>query len=245
MEDDAGPVTVFWRSLVKTTAAVFLTVVVPAMAGAHPFPFDIREMAGFEVLTTEDGAVDARDMVVIRYRGPVAFPMAQNLRRIWSEISRVPRFRTVVVRLDSPGGLQSHGAEVIDILREIRESRELVTLVAEGDLCASMCVPLFIQGSSRIASPASAWMFHGAARFMSNVPHLPMTQRYVEHFIEREVGVAFVQSLLRENYLTLPGEYWLSGSELAAVSDIITRLVPNWKPAVAEYGPAGGILPSI
>lgn len=187
-------------------------------------------MVGFNVVTAEDGAMDAKDMVVIEYTGPIDFPMAVNLREIWNEVSKNDLFQRVVLRLNSPGGTEADGEEVIAVMREIRERVTLMTLVAEHDLCASMCIPIFIQGEIRHASPASAWMFHGATRRMSNIPSLSMTMRYLDYFGDGDVGVAFVNSLVEKNYITTPGEYWLSGSELAVVSDIVTKLDANWKP---------------
>ena len=198
-------------------------------------------MVGFTVLTSEDGAMQANDMVVIKYDGPIAFPMAGNLREIWDEIARNPRFKTVVLRLNSPGGTQNEGEAVMQILGEIRDHADLVTLVAEHDLCASMCIPLFIQGESRHASPASVWMFHGATRSMSNIPSLSLTMRYVDYFKERAVGAKFIASLISKDYLVTPGEYWIAGVELATESDIVTKLDPNWKPLDPDPGPQPGI----
>ncbi len=55
-----------------------------AALGAEPFEMDTSGMAGFEVVSSEDGRVSDREMVVIEYRGPIAYPMAENLRAIWS-----------------------------------------------------------------------------------------------------------------------------------------------------------------
>ena len=205
-------------------------------AGAHPFAFDTAKMVGFHVVTAEDGAMAAKDMVVIEYNGPIAFPMAENLREIWTEVEKNDRFQRVVLRLNSPGGVQAAGEDVIKVLDDIREHAELLTLVAEHDLCASMCIPLFIQGESRHASPASVWMFHGATR-SGNIPSLPLTMRYVDYFKERAVGAAFISGLVEKNYLTTPGEYWVAGVQLASESDIVTNLDPSWKPLDPDPGP--------
>jgi hypothetical protein len=228
------------RTLAHASALVItfgLVTMTSSSINAHPFPFDTAKMVGFEILTAEDGAMDATDMVVIKYDGPIAFPMADNLREIWDGIAKTSRFRTVALRLNSPGGTQAEGEEVISILREIRQHAKLVTLVGEHDLCASMCIPLFIQGETRFASPASAWMFHGAALYMSNIPCLSMTMRYVDYFKDRDVGTTFVNTLVEKKYLLSPGEYWISGDQLALQSDIVTKLAPSWKPAEPNPGP--------
>lgn len=206
-------------------------------AEAHPFAFDEAGMVGFRVLTAEDGAISATDLVVIEYEGPIAWPMAENLRAIWSEIRASPRFRRVLLRLNSPGGADIHGMEVIAILSEMREHVALSTVVEQGEVCASMCIAIYIQGDIRYASPASAWMFHGASRAMSNIPSLSVTTDYFDLFRARGIDGAFIDYLFENQYVTTPGAYWLSGKELAERSNIITDLLPNWRPADPNPGP--------
>ena len=78
-------------------------------------------MVGFKVLTAEGGAKVAANAVVVTYEGPIAYPMAENLRAIWDEVSKRPGLEKVILRLNSPGGSDVHGLEVIGILKEIRE----------------------------------------------------------------------------------------------------------------------------
>jgi hypothetical protein len=40
--------------------------------------------------------------------------------------------------------------------------------VAHGKLCASMCIPIFLQGEDRLAARASLWIFHEAAQRQAN-----------------------------------------------------------------------------
>lgn len=120
--------------------------------GAEPFAIDTSGMPGFTIVTAEDGRMSAQDMVVIEYEGPIAYPMAQTLRSIWEQIRQSGRFARLVLRLNSAGGVGTHGEEVIELLDEIRDELTLNTLVADNDLCASMCIGIFVQG--RAASPA-------------------------------------------------------------------------------------------
>jgi hypothetical protein len=212
---------------------------------AHPFSFDTSKMVGFKVLTAEDEATDATNMVVIEYEGPVAFPMAENLQAIWEEVKKNSRFEKVLLRLNSPGGSDAHGLKAIDVLKEIRERVSLITLVGENDLCASMCIAIYVQGETRYASPASSWMFHGASRFMSNIPSLSRTKQYFDLFNDRAIDSSFINFLFENSYVTTPGAYWISGGELAEKSNIVTKLLPNWRPAEAVPGPLAGILGGI
>lgn len=218
------------------------TIAMASSVHAETFNVDRSQMSGFEILTADDGAMEATNMVVVKYDGDIAPPMATSLRAIWDEVRRRSRFDRFVLRLNSPGGVDTHGVEVIEILAEIRERMTLVTLVAEHDLCASMCIALFVQGETRYASPASAWMFHGASAYPGSPPSLGMTMRYFELFRERNIDESFIGFLFENHYVTKPGTYWLSGSELAGHSNIITNLLPNWKPEKAEHRAGGGIL---
>ena len=65
-----------------------------------------------------------------------------------------------VLSLSSPGGSVGHGGAVIRLLREIRRTHRLDTIVEGSGTCASMCVPIYLQGETRRATPRSRWMFH-------------------------------------------------------------------------------------
>src|SRR6266536_3054325 len=227
------------RILGGMATSAFLVAGAP-QAGAHPFSFDTAKMTGFKVVTAEDGAMTATDLVVIEYEGPIVFPMAENLREIWTEIKKNNRFHRVALRLNSPGGTDLHGLEVIDVLREMRQQVRLMTVVNEHDLCASMCVPIYLQGDVRYAGPATSWMFHGAAKAMSNIPSLAPTERYFDLFKERGIDASFTAFLFDNRYVTSPGAYWISGYELAGKCNIITKLLPNWQPQEPDPGPRVG-----
>jgi len=74
----------------------------------------------------------------------------------------------VVLFLDSAGGQVEEGDRVIEALNEIKLRRQLVTVVPHGKLCASMCIPIFLQGEERLAARASVWIFHEVAQRQAN-----------------------------------------------------------------------------
>ena len=235
-----------WYDLLSMVlSAAFAALVSATLAEAHPFPFDNSKMIGFEVLTAEDGATKSSELVVVKYEGPIAFPMTENLRTIWDGIKNSLRFKTMLLRLNSEGGTDVEGRKVIELLGEIRAHIALVTLVGDHDLCASMCIPVYIQGDIRVASPASSWMFHGASRFMSNIPSLTATEAYFGMLRDRDIDASFIDFLFDNKYVTTPGAYWMSGADLAAKSNVITRLLPHWRPADPRPGPWSGILPGV
>lgn len=226
-------------SILRNWAMISFAVGVLACVFAVPTPswaslsIDIPEMNGFTVLTTEDNASIANKTVIVEYRGPIVAPMSTNMRSIWSQISRMERFDTLVLRLDSPGGVDTEGARVIDTLVSIRQKMTLITLVGERDLCASMCIALFIQGQRRYARPTSSWVFHGASPTENGPPDARMTTRHFDIYRLRGIDVEFIDYLHDNDFLSQPGGYWISGSELSRRSNIITQLMANWQPASA------------
>jgi len=203
-------------------------------SASDPNAIDVPEMDGFTVLTSAENASIAPRTVIIEYRGPIVSPMSANMREIWTRISRANRFDTLVLRLDSQGGVDTEGNRVIDTLVSVRERMTLITLVGERDLCASMCVALFIQGHRRYAKPTSAWIFHGASPRENGTPDARMTTRHFEIYRQRGIELDFIDYLRENDFLSRPGGYWISGGELAQRSNIITKLMANWQPTAPK-----------
>ncbi len=98
------------------------------------------------------------DTVFLSWRGQIEAPMA---RRIADAYERYASERqTFVLSLSSPGGSLSHGAEVVRLLQKIGKAHRLETVVEAGRLCASMCVPVYLQGQRRTAADGAKFMFH-------------------------------------------------------------------------------------
>jgi hypothetical protein len=88
--------------------------------------------------------------------------MADYLRTAFGKYGTLSH--RVVLLLDSAGGQVEEGDRVIQILNEAKQTHRLVTEVLDGNLCASMCIPIFLQGDDRLAARASHWIFHEAAK---------------------------------------------------------------------------------
>lgn len=185
---------------------------------------------GFSIQTQQDNSSLARDAIVVRYEGEIAFPMASNLAEIWQAAR--PQFRTLHFELDSSGGLLPEAEKAVATLQQIRRTARLETIVRQGDRCLSACVLLFAQGETRSAGGASVWMFHGACSAFSNVPAAEPTHRYVEILREAGVSPEFLCLLSERGYLSSSGKLWASGYELHHVykSNVITRLLDGWQP---------------
>jgi len=79
-------------------------------------------------------------------------------------VAAMARFRAdprrIVLMLNSPGGSVAHGREVMAAIRDAAQAREIDTLVPDGAVCASMCGPIYLLGSRRLAGPFAHFMFH-------------------------------------------------------------------------------------
>jgi hypothetical protein len=98
----------------------------------------------------------------IDWSGPIVAGMADDLRAALGKYGTT--LNRVVLFLDSAGGRVDEGDRVIEVLNEIKLRHQLITVVPHGKLCASMCIPIFLQGEDRLAARASIWLFHEAAQ---------------------------------------------------------------------------------
>src|SRR5215468_9521185 len=98
--------------------------------------------------------------------GPIVAGTADDVRAAQGKYGTA--LNRVVLFLDSAGGRVDDGDRLIGVLNEIKLRHQLITVVPYGKLCASMCIPIFLQGEDRLAAPASIWLFHEAAQRQAN-----------------------------------------------------------------------------
>src|SRR5262249_29385167 len=138
-------------------AAVAVAVLTLLLAPTNAAPGKEQPAAGASLeFNKEDGTL------YIDWSGPIMAGMADDLRVALDKYETV--LERVVLFLDSAGGQVEEGDRVIEILNEIKRRHRLITVVPHGKLCASMCVPIFLQGEDRLAARASIWIFHEAAQ---------------------------------------------------------------------------------
>ena len=96
------------------------------------------------------------DRIALGWSGPVQEPMSE---RVAAAIDRYKDDRRrLVLILNSPGGSIEHGRKVVAAIRA--RDRAIDTLVQKAGVCASMCVPIFLAGTVRMADPEAYFMFH-------------------------------------------------------------------------------------
>lgn len=100
----------------------------------------------------------ANGEVKLNWRGSVEAPMRQKLQDAFEAYGASnPRF---VLSLTSPGGSLQQGAEVIRLIKRVQHKHAVDTVVEGRNICASMCVPIYLAGQHRSASPSARFMFH-------------------------------------------------------------------------------------
>ena len=192
---------------------------------------------GLEIFTREQLRWMAEDGVGLRYTGPLKPPLAQDLRKLL--LTEPQRFNHVVLELDSNGGELSYVNELVAVLQEVRSRMELTTRVMERALCASGCIPLFMQGEKRKASGASIWVFHGASSAHTNIPDPAATEAYLAALSAAGMDPSFRAVLEAENRIYRPGSLIFSGYEMFQLykAGIITELLPSWREEEPVFSP--------
>lgn len=181
---------------------------------------DVGAYLGKGRLTVENDP-NAERTVVLRWRGAIEPPMRARIEEAFKEHRN--RADTFVLSLSSPGGSVSHGGAVVRVLRDIRRTHRLETVLEGANTCASMCVPIFLQGEVRRATGRSRWMFHEVSLrdpFSEEKAEMRPSDRkartdklFDDYF--RPAGVP--ESWMTEmRMLMKTGDIWRSGDELLA-----------------------------
>jgi hypothetical protein len=125
-------------------AAVAVATLTLLLASANAAPGEERPVAGSSLkFNKEDGTL------YIDLSGPIVAGMADDLRAALGKYGTT--LNRVVLLLASAGGQVEEGDRVIEALNEIKLRHQLITVVAHGKLCASMCIPIFLQGEDCLA----------------------------------------------------------------------------------------------
>ena len=174
---------------------------------------------------TEEGGV-----VVMRWRGAIEAPLAAKIDETFRAHERGgARFLLV---LASPGGKVDHGGEVVRLIKAIQRSHSVDTLVEGRGVCASMCVPVYLAGRHRTASPSARFMFHevsfrdAVSDKRNEVPEKAI-ERSTDQLFERYFRPAGVDALwLADMRKAIHGkDVWRTAAELVAErSGIVQQL---------------------
>ena len=223
--------------------AFFAAAIVAALA---TLPFASADPASAEeqapaVLSLEFNQADG--ILEIEWTGLIAAGVADELRTSVAKYGT--DLKRVVLFLDSAGGQVDEGDRVIAVLNEIKQGHRLATVVPHGKLCASMCIPIFLQGDDRFAARASLWIFHEASRPLANGgQRTDMTETW--RLFRKYYGSAGVSSHWLKSIASLikGADLWQTGGDLIdaktgiimhALTDTVERATP---PAAVETNQA-------
>jgi len=208
---------IVWVGLLTTVVVLF-----------YAFQDTILQRAGTLNVTTK-GVPE--DTVLFEWRGEVAPPMTNMLRKAYREWG--PKKSRIILSLHSPGGLLREGDRVVKLLKRIARTHQLDTIVESRRTCASMCVPIYLQGERRLAAGSSRWLFHEPRSFdivtdeviLTNAAETEaVTQRFLQRYF---VGHDIPDAWLKNTREQMRGrDYWRTGDQLVSErSGIIQRLL--------------------
>jgi ATP-dependent protease ClpP protease subunit len=142
-------------------AAAAIAVLTLLLASANAAPGEEQPAAGMSLeFNKEDGTL------YVDLSGSIVAEMADDLRAALGKYETT--LNRVILFLDSAGGQVDQGDRIIEVLKEAKLRHRVITVVPHGKLCASMCIPIFLQGEDRLAARASIWLFHEAAQRQAN-----------------------------------------------------------------------------
>lgn len=147
--------------------------------------------------------------------------------------------RRVALSLDSEGGYLPQMERAVAVLKKIRKTHLLDTVVSHGKRCWSACVPVFLTGKNRYGALTSTWLFHEVGKWSNQHGHRSYTvdrtktdRLFQDYFLPAGVSQAWLTRL----YLLIPhSDYWQTGQNLwENKSGIITHPIDNLVPRGTE-----------
>lgn len=171
--------------------------------------------------------IDNDEKTIVLLEGLIRAPLAEKFQKL---ITETDLKKEIELRFDSVGGSIYETKKLINILNELKENNTgLTTRVDQGSMCASSCVPLFVQGQKRLAGNASSFMFHGVALYaVTNVPGENDTKIMIESYRKAGIAEKWIQEQIDMQVWSSPNETWYNGKELLENdSNFVTESLNN------------------
>jgi hypothetical protein len=182
--------------------------VIAASPGAHA-----EDPCAEGLLTT---AATYKDTLYLRWSGGVRPGMSERINVAFNETKTFTK--NVVLIISSCGGETGEMHQTISVLRDIKRTHVLTTAVVRGGNCSSACVPIFLQGSARMAALASVWLLHHAVAEVTDGDTITRrtdaaaTERVIKDYFE-PAGVS-KRWLKKVRAKIKSGDYWQTGRDL-------------------------------
>ena len=211
----------FWRralTLAGLACAVLAGLAAPAVAQSRP-----------SSKLTAEISKSRPDTLILAWRGSIELTMANQIKQAFETNRR--QTKRVVLTFTSGGGSVAEGERVIKVLRDIKRTHTLETVIAQGGTCQSMCLFMYVQGDVRRAGLTSVWLFHEVS--VSDPKTKKITKlirgdwlRLVTQYVEPAgVSKAWIDSVKQQVNRT---DFYQTGADLVqAKSGIITHALGN------------------
>lgn len=157
--------------------------------------------------------IDHNEKTIVLLKGLIRTPLTKEFQKL---IKETDLKKEIELRFDSVGGSIYETKKMINILDELKvKNVRLTTRVDQGSICASSCVPLFVQGQNRLAGNASSFMFHGVALYtLTNVPSENETDIMIDTYRKAGIAEKWIQEHIGMQVWSSPNETWYNGKEL-------------------------------
>lgn len=155
--------------------------------------------------------------VVLSWNGAVEAPMLQRFQEAFDHLEDDQR--PILISLNSPGGFVEHGRDIMNLIHKQSRNHTINTIVEAGHSCASMCVPIYLVGETRMAHPAAKFMFHEASFKSKAVPsqfYRAAVNKVTDRLFDDDIGGRSVDGKwltgMRER--VRGRDVWLTGRQL-------------------------------
>jgi hypothetical protein len=176
--------------------------------------------------------IAASDKLVLRWNGKVNRKMADAIDAAFEANKR--RVNSVELLLHSCGGGIDDMASTIAVLRHIKETHALITVVDQGATCASACIPIFLASDNRRAALSSLWFFHRSWRKQlsggvdavqtGTAGKTSVSAFHDRYYVPAGVSRPWLDKL--RNVIENTGGYWQTGRDLwESKSGMITETI--------------------
>lgn len=221
---------VFWA--VASLACLAGLALADDATATTPMP-SAHALCGAQLQTSVIG-----DRLYLSWTGPIRDPMSEC---IWAEFEKAKAevtTRAVLLTLDSPGGNVPTMEQTISVLRKIRTTHHLDTMVGRGKTCGSACIPVFLAGKRRWGALTSSWLLHEVGRWIGEMGKQLTTDRaltervFEDYYLPSGVSKDWLE---RMRPLIQHADYWQTGQNLwEDKSGIITHPIDNLTPRGTE-----------
>ncbi len=182
----------------------------------------------------EDAAVK-EGILYVKWTGTIRYEMHRRIAEKFDEVRESTV--AVILVLSSCGGDADAEARTIKVLKRIKKTHILFTMVGRGEICASACVPVFLQGKHRQAALTSSWAFHetslvGGVRGDGDTIKSVALPAETEAMLKVYAAAGVSKRWLKRLHKKIKGaDWWQTGRDLwEAKSGIITEVIGNSVP---------------